>query len=112
MSKSLVAALALSLVSLGSMAQTAPAAAASTPHIDKRQAAQQKRIEKGQASGAITEKEAAHLQKREEHVSNVEDKAKADGTVTSQERKRIRHAERRTSRHIGAQAHDKQASGQ
>jgi Skp family chaperone for outer membrane proteins len=112
MSKTLVAALALALVSMGSMAQTAPAGAASTPRIDKRETAQQKRIEKGQASGAITDKEAAHLQKREDHVTTLEDKAKADGTVTAQERKRVRHAERRTSRHIGAQAHDKQASGQ
>jgi hypothetical protein len=112
MSKTLVAALALALVSVGSMAQTAPAAGASTPRIDKRQAVQEKRIEKAQASGALTEKEAARLQKRTDHVANVEEKAKADGTVTAQERKRLRHAERRTSRHIGAQAHDKQASGQ
>ena len=110
MTKSLVAALALAFVSAASFAQTPPAGAASTPHLDKRQARQAQRIEKGEASGAITAKESARLDKQQEHVANMEEKAKADGVVTTQERKHLRHAENRNSRRIRTQAHDRQAS--
>jgi len=108
MTKTLFAALALAVVSLSSQAQSS--AAASTPLINKKQATEQQRIEKGQASGQITSQEAAHLEKREQHVTNLETQAQADGKVTAQERTRVRAAERRTSHHIHNQAHDKQAS--
>jgi len=110
MRKTLVAAAVLAFVSVGSFAQTAPDAAASTPRIDKRQTLQQQRIDKAQASGALNEKEAGRLEKRQEHVANVEEKTKADGTVTAKERVRVRRAEHRNSRAIHHQAHDKQAS--
>lgn len=108
MSKILAAAISLAFVSVASFAQTAPAA--STPLINKRQANQEQRIQQGEASGQLTQKEANRMDKREQHVTNLENKAAADGTVTAGERSRVRAAERRTSRHIRAQKHDKQAS--
>lgn len=83
---------------------------ANTPHIDKRQANQQKRIDQGVKSGALTEKEATHLQKREDRLAAHEAKAKADGVVTPAERRRLQREQERTSRAIRKQKHDKQTA--
>lgn len=82
--------------------------AAATPGIDKRQANQERRIQQGENSGALNEREAARLQRGEKRIERMEDKAKADGTVTAQERKRLQHAENIQSRKIYREKHDKQ----
>jgi hypothetical protein len=60
--KTLVAALALSVVGLA-MAQT------STPNLDKREAHQQQRINQGVASGQLNAREANRLQQRESKLA-------------------------------------------
>jgi hypothetical protein len=99
----------LTAVSFAASAQTAPNPAA-TPGIDQRQANQEKRIDQGVASGALTPKEAQRMENQQAAVDRVENKAKADGVVTAQERKRLHKAQNHTSRHIHRQKHDAQTA--
>ena len=83
-------------------------AEAETPVIDKRQANQEKRIDKGIASGQLNEREANRLNKQQGHISKMEDKAKSNGVMTKKERARIVAAQDRASRHIVSEKHDRQ----
>lgn len=85
------------------MAQTA-----STPRIDQRQANQETRIQQGEQSGALTQREGNKLERGQQHVQNMENKAMADGTVTKKEAGRIEHAQNEQSRKIERQKHDRQ----
>ena len=85
-------------------------AEAETPRIDQRQANQEKRIDKGIASGQLNEKEAARMNKQQGHIDNMENKAKVDGTVTKKERVKIKHAQDHASRHIAREKHDAQGN--
>jgi hypothetical protein len=96
------------LVAAAALALPAAAQTQSTPRIDQRQANQERRIEQGETSGALTQKEAARLEKGEAHVQKMEDKASADGKVTKKERVRMEKAQDRQSRRIHRQKHDKQ----
>lgn len=99
----ITAGLAAACFALAAQAQTD-----STTRIDKRQANQERRIEQGQKSGALTEKEAARLEKGQARVQKMEDRAAADGKVTKKERARIEHAQDKQSRRIYREKHDKQ----
>lgn len=79
-----------------------------TPKFDERQANQERRIEQGEQSGALTQREATRLEKGQDHLQTMEDKAKSDGKVTRQERARLQHAENKQSRRIYRQKHDRQ----
>lgn len=81
-----------------------------TPRIDKREARQEQRIQKGTASGALTSQEASRLDKGQAHVDHMQDKAAADGKVTKRERARIHHAQNKQDRHIKRQKHDRQTT--
>jgi hypothetical protein len=96
-------ALMLSAVCTGAVfAQT------NTPGIDKREANQERRIQQGEQSGALTDREAARLERREARLDRHEAKAEADGVVTRKERMALRAEERRDSRAIYRQKHDRQ----
>jgi hypothetical protein len=82
----------------------------STPRIDQRQANQERRIEQGEKSGALTKKEAKRLEKGQAHVQKMENKAVADGKVTPKERERIEQAQNKQSQHIHKEKHDKQTA--
>ncbi|MEK6813975.1 MAG: hypothetical protein AABY65_04510 [Nitrospirota bacterium] len=84
------------------------AGSADTPVIDKRQAAQEQRIDQGIASGQLTEREAARLDRRQDRIDNMENRAKSDGVVTNKERARIHHAQDVESRKIYREKHDRQ----
>jgi hypothetical protein len=96
-----IAALTLAFATSG-FAQT------NTPNIDKREANQQKRIEQGVKSGALTQGEAARLEAGQAKVEKMEGKARADGKVTRQERKRIHQAQDKESRRIHKLKHNPQ----
>jgi hypothetical protein len=99
----------LAVLALPVLAQTpAPKDPLATPGIDRHQANQERRIDQGGQSGALTGKEAARLDKGQTHVQNMEDKAKADGQVTAKERARIQHTQRVQDRRIHRQKHDRQ----
>ena len=82
----------------------------STPRIDQRQANQERRIEQGEKSGALNQKEAARLEKGQARVQKMENKAVADGKVTAKERARIEKAQDKQSRRIYKEKHDKQTA--
>jgi hypothetical protein len=107
--KTLVAGAALALASVGVFAQAASSPAA-TPGIDQRQANQEKRIDKGIASGALNKRETRRLEKQQNVVNRAEDKAKADGTVTKAERRRLHKMQDNTSQNIHQQKHDAQTA--
>jgi hypothetical protein len=96
---------ALAAFTLPALAQTS-----STPRIDKRQANQERRIEQGEKSGALTQKEAARLEKGQARVQKMENKALADGKVSAKERARIEKAQDRQSKKIYREKHDKQTA--
>jgi hypothetical protein len=101
--KTVTLALLLAAVSLPAAAQTT-----STPRIDQRQANQERRIEQGESSGALTQKEANRLEKGQAHVQKMENRAAADGKVTKKERAHIEKAQDQQSRRIYREKHDKQ----
>ena len=103
MHKSIIAALVIA-------AFTSPgiALAQSTPRVDKRQENQDKRIDKGVASGQLNQKEAARLEKGQVHVQKMESKAMSDGKVTKHEKRRIEHAQDQQNKRITRERHDKQ----
>ena len=96
---------AAAVIALPAFAQTQ-----STPRIDQRQANQERRIEQGEKSGALTQKEAARLEKGQARVQKMENKAVADGKVTPKERARIEQAQNKQSRKIYKEKHDKQTA--
>lgn len=79
----------------------------STPGIDARQANQQARINKGVASGQLTNREAANLQRGQARIQRMENRAAADGVVTRGERARINHAQNVESRKIFNKKHNR-----
>lgn len=90
---------------------TAPATpGTNTPVIDKRAANQEKRIAAGEASGQLTNKEAANLEKREAKLNNDIAKAKSDGTVTKAERAKLTREENKDSRKIAKKKHNKKTA--
>jgi uncharacterized membrane protein YebE (DUF533 family) len=103
----LVTAAAVVAFALPAFAQTQTQ---STPRIDQREANQERRIEQGQKSGALTPKEAARLEKGQARVQKMENKALADGKVTAKERARIERAQNRQSKKIYREKHDKQTA--
>ena len=82
----------------------------STRRIDQRQANQERRIQQGEKSGALTNKEAARLEKGQARVQRMEDKAVADGRVSAKERARIERAQDHQSKKIYREKHDKQTA--
>ena len=104
-SLNLMAAGVLAAFMLPTLAQTD-----STRRIDKRQDKQERRIDQGEKSGALTQKEAARLEKGQARAQKMEDKAVADGKVTAKERRRIEQAQDRQSKKIYREKHDKQTA--
>jgi hypothetical protein len=100
------AALMLSLAA-PAFAQTA---GTEMPHMDKREARMEKRIEQGKASGALNDKEAARMEKRVDKLKEAEDRAKSDGVVTKKERRRLEKKADRTSEAIYHEKHDQQTA--
>ena len=110
--QTLIAALALT-VGASAFAQApatpvVPKDPTATPKIDQRQVDQQKRIDQGVASGALTPKEASSLQKRETKIQADKLAAKSDGKVTKAERRKLEREQNRASAAIKRQKHDRQ----
>lgn len=106
--KNVALATSLALASLGAFAQAASAPA--TPHVDKREARQDTRIQNGVASGQLNAKETYRLEKQQANINQAEAKAKADGKVTAAERARLHRKQDRASANIARQKHDAQTA--
>ncbi len=100
--KRLLPALLLGLVSGAALADE-PA----TPRFDQRQENQQQRIDRGVASGALTEGEAARLDAQQDRLQRAEDRTKADGTVTRRERAALHHRQDHASANIHRKKHNR-----
>jgi hypothetical protein len=100
----LIAALAVALSGAALAAQDVE----STKRVDKRQEAQQHRIDKGVQSGDLTKKEAKRLEKGQARVDGAEKKAAADGKVTAKERAHLENMQDKQRREIYQQRTDKQ----
>ena len=85
-----------------------PSNPTATPRVEQREANQERRIQQGERSGQLTQREARRLQAEQGRVERTEDKAKADGKVTAQERARLNHMQDRASRDIYREKHDRQ----
>jgi len=77
-----------------------------TPRIDQRQTKQERRIEQGVDSGALTEREANRLEHQQMRIDHQEEAAKADGVVTPAERARLTHQQNKASRNIARKKHN------
>ena len=107
--KTALIALSLTALTLPALAQmSAPQDPTATPRIDKRLDNQEKRIEQGEKSGALTPREANRLEKREAKTEADLAAAKSDGKVTKAERKGLHRELNRNSRAIYRQKHDRQ----
>lgn len=84
-------------------------AQAETLVIDQRQVNQEKRIDRGIASGQLNEREANRLIRQQEQINKMEGRTKADGVVTNRERDRVDRAQDRVSRDIEREKHDRQS---
>jgi len=104
----LLLASSLSVALLAQDAQTTPQTPAqdNTPRIDKREKRQQKRINQGVKSGALTKGEAARLEKQQAKIKNDEAAAKADGKVTPQERRKLTKEQNAANRNIYRKKHN------
>jgi hypothetical protein len=97
-------------VMIASLPGLAAAQSPDTKRIDQREANQEKRIEQGEKSGQLTDKEAKRLEKGQAHVQKMEKKAEADGKMTKKEREHIEHAQDQQSKKIYREKHDKQVA--
>ena len=72
---------------------------------------QEKRIENGEQSGALTTREAGRLERGQAHVDRKEANAAASGHVNAREQARIQHGENRQSRRIAHKKHNARTAG-
>jgi hypothetical protein len=72
---------------------------------------QQKRIEQGVQSGALTTHEAANAERGQAHVNAAEARAGANGQVNAGEQRAVQKRENHQSRKIYRQKHDGQVAG-
>ncbi len=102
-----IAAAGAAVMALASIA-AAQTPSSPTPGVDTRQRTQERRIEQGVESGALTPREANRLNAREAKIEADKQRALSDGTVTNRERARLHREQDRASRHIYRQKHDRQ----
>ena len=96
------------VISLLLLSPLAAMAQSTTSRFDQRQANQERRIDQGIRSGALTAQEAALLEQGQDRLQAKENRVKADGVVTAQERARLKHAENVQSRRTYSAKHDRQ----
>ena len=113
--QALIAAVALTVAGASfaqAPATTAPVTTGSTatPALDKAQVNQQKRIDQGVASGALTAKETNRLDKGQAKLTADKTAAKADGKMTRAERRKLRREAKKNSAAIHAEKHNAQTA--
>lgn len=78
--------------------------------IERRDAYLDSRIDRGQATGQITGREANRLESQQAQIERMQARARADGNLSGRERARIDNAQDRLSRDIYRQSHDRQTT--
>ncbi len=77
--------------------------------IERRDAINNERIERGIRSGQITPREAYGLREQQARIERIEARARRDGFINERERERIEFAQRELSRDIRLERHDREA---
>ncbi len=96
----------IALLLVTALAMPVLAQTTATPHVGKRQAAQQKRIADGVQSGELSARETANLEMREAKIQANKKAAKSDGVVTAAERAKLQAEQNRASRKIYQKKHN------
>jgi phosphosulfolactate synthase (CoM biosynthesis protein A) len=78
------------------------------PGIQQRMENQQRRIEQGVESGALTPRETGRLEAEQARIKQTEERMKADGNLTSPERQRLNQMQDKASSDIYREKHDRQ----
>lgn len=78
------------------------------PGIQQRMNNQDRRIDQGVSSGALTPKEAGKLETEQVKIQQTEQRMKSDGQLTPKEREKLHNMQDRSSDHIYRQKHDRQ----
>jgi len=76
------------------------------PRIQQREQNQERRIDQGVASGALTPREAGRLEAREAKIQQDEQRMKSDGNLTRAERRKLTREQNRASRAIYRKKHN------
>ncbi len=101
--KTVLTAVVLAALSLPAFAQN------TTPRIDQRQDKQERKIEQGVRSGALTPKETARLERGQARIREMERKALADGHVSRRERAAIDREQNKQDQLIARLKHNDHA---
>jgi hypothetical protein len=80
--------------------------AAFSDSLKKHDRHQEKRINKGENRGALTDKEADRLEDKQEAIQEERAEAKEDGKITDRERKSLRHEQKELSQEIYRKKHN------
>jgi hypothetical protein len=83
------------------------AGSASADEVDRRQARQYDRIERGVRDGSLTPHEAARLQARQDRIRYLERSAERDGRLSRDERLALDRAQDHAGRSIRHERHDR-----
>lgn len=77
-----------------------------SPRVDRREARQQKRINNGIGSGALTPKETYRLQRQQANINAQETRFKSDGNLSRRERRVLENHQDRASKNIYRAKHN------
>lgn len=76
------------------------------PRIQQREQNQERRIDQGVASGALTPRETGRLEAQQAKIQQDEQHMKSDGVLTRAERKKLTREQNRASRTIYRKKHN------
>lgn len=77
--------------------------------LERRDAINMQRIQRGERSGQLTPRESARLRHRQANIEHMEAEARRDGRVSREERAHIQTAQEELSRAIYRRKHNDQA---
>jgi hypothetical protein len=80
--------------------------AALSDSVREHQRHQDRRIDRGEHRGTLTDKEANRLEDKEQAIEQERQDAKEDGKITQRERKSLRHEQRELSQDIYRKKHN------
>jgi hypothetical protein len=107
MKRLLIASLATIISASGVLGIASNASAGTySPRVDRREANQQRRINNGIGSGALTPKETYRLQRQQANINAQEARFKSDGNLSRRERRVLNHRLNRSSKNIYRAKHN------
>ena len=93
------------LVLIAGLMISLPTAALSET-IREHQQNQDRRIDRGERRGSLTDREERKLEEKEQAIEEERQDAKQDGKITQRERKSLRHEQRELSQEIYKKKHN------